>query len=271
MSQPLPADLAHALVSAEPRLAGFTRLHFIAEVDSTNDVALRLAAAGAPEGTCVLADVQRSGRGRRGRSWFSPPGAGLYLSVVIRPEGLTAPLSVVTLAAGVASADAVSTITGLPIELKWPNDLMVGRPWRKIGGLLCESAGVGARIDALVIGLGVNLRHVTYPQDIADRATSVDAELGRAVDRSPLVVEVLARFRDVIDRLRDGQREAIWAEWRALGRAGLGGASVRWHDQGGERRGLARDIAEDGALLIESEGRIERLIAGEVTWERLRQ
>jgi BirA family biotin operon repressor/biotin-[acetyl-CoA-carboxylase] ligase len=90
------------------------------------------------------------------------------------------------------------------------------------------------------------------------------------VDRTPIVVEVLARLRDVVDRLREGQNEAICAEWRALGRAGLGGAPVRWVDAAGERRGFAKDIAEDGALLVECEGRLERVIAGEVTWERLR-
>ena len=144
VSDTLPPDLIHALVSAEPRLAGFARLRYFAEVDSTNDIALALCNAGAPEGTSVLADVQHAGRGRRGRTWFSPPGAGLYLSVVVRMGESARTLPLLTLAAGVAAADAVAATSGLPLELKWPNDLVIGRPWRKLGGLLCEAVGAGS-------------------------------------------------------------------------------------------------------------------------------
>lgn len=265
----LPPDLIHALVSAEPRLAGFARLRYFADVESTNDIALAFCNAGAPEGTSVLADVQRAGRGRRGRTWFSPPGAGLYLSVVVRMGESARTLPLLTLAAGVAAADAVAATSGLPLELKWPNDLVSGRPWRKLGGLLCEAAGPGPNVDAVVVGIGINLRQVAYPAEIADRATSIETELGRSIDRAALVVEVLARLRDALERLRAGESAWVCQEWRRWGRAGLGGASVRWSDQGSERRGLARDIDEDGALLVESNGRVERLVAGEVMWERL--
>lgn len=269
MSDPLPPDLIHALVSAEPRLAGFARLRYFAEVDSTNDIALSLCAAGAQEGTSVLADVQRAGRGRRGRTWFSPPGAGLYLSVVMRPPSSARTLSLLTLAAGIAAAEAVTTTSGLPVELKWPNDLVTGRPWRKLGGLLCESVGPGASVDAVIVGIGINLRTVAYPPELADRATSIETELGRSIERAALVVEVLARLRDALNQLRDGEVRWVAQEWRRWGRAGLGGAPVTWIDQHGPRRGVAQDIDEDGALLVESSGRIERLVAGEVTWERL--
>ena len=269
MSDPLPRDLIHALVSAEPRLAGFARLRYFAEVDSTNDVALALCAAGAPEGTSVLADVQRAGRGRRGRTWFSPPGAGLYLSVVVRPGQSARTLSLLTLAAGIATAEAVTATSGLPVELKWPNDLVSGRPWRKMGGLLCESVGPGSSVEAVVVGIGVNLRQVAYPTELGDRATSIETELGRPVERAALVVEVLARLRDALDRLRNGEARWVAHEWRRWGRAGLGGAPVRWVDQQVPRRGIAQDIDEDGALLVESDGQLERLVAGEVTWERL--
>lgn len=269
MSDALPPDLIHALVSAEPRLAGFARLRYFAEVDSTNDVALSLCAAGAQEGTSVLADVQRAGRGRRGRTWFSPPGAGLYLSVVVRPGPSGRTLSLLTLAAGIAAADAVTTTSGLPVELKWPNDLVSGRPWRKLGGLLCESVGGNAGVDAVVVGIGINLRPVAYPPDLADRATSIETELGRPVDRALLVVEVLARLRDALNQLRDGDARWVAQEWRRWGRAGLGGATVTWTDQHGPRRGIVQDIDDDGALLVESSGQIERLVAGEVIWERL--
>ena len=269
MSDPLPADLADALAAAEPRLGAYAQARFFAEVESTNDVALALAAAGGPEGTSVLADAQRAGRGRRGRAWFSPPGAGLYLSVIVRPGDAVESLSLVTLAAGVAAAEAVAAIAQLPIELKWPNDLVIGRPWRKLGGLLSESVGAGARVESVVVGIGLNLRHLAYPADMADRATSIEAELGRPVSRALLVVETLARLRDAMARLRAGDRDWVPRAWRQFGRAGLEGAPVRWQDQGALCRGLARDVDADGALLVERDGRVERLVAGEVLWERL--
>ncbi len=269
MSDALPPDLVHALVAAEPRLAGFARLRYFAEVESTNDIALKLCASGAPEGTSVLADFQTAGRGRRGRTWFSPPGSGLYLSVIVRPGDSVRTLSLLTLAAGVAAADAVATTSGLPVELKWPNDLVCGRPWRKLGGLLCESVGPGASVDAVVVGIGANLRQAAYPAEIADRATSIETELGRPVDRAVLVVEMLARLRDAVDRLRQGDTAWVVNAWRRWGRAGLGGANVRWMEQQIERRGVAMDIDDNGALMVETDGRVERLVAGEVLWERL--
>ena len=269
MSDPLPPDLAHALAAAERRLGDFASLQYFAEVDSTNDIALALAEAGAPEGTAVLADSQRAGRGRRGRVWYSPPGAGLYLSVVVRGGSSGSPAPLLTLAAGVATAEAVTATTGLPVELKWPNDVVVGRPWRKLAGVLCESTGVGARVEAVIVGIGVNLRAAAYPPEISDRATSIEMELGRSIDRAPIVVECLARLAAIARQVREGGQALILSEWRRLGRAGLDGAPVRWQDQAMERSGLARDVDADGALLVETGGRIERVIAGEVTWERV--
>ena len=270
MSDPLPADLADALVASAARLGPFGRLQYHAEVTSTNDLALILAGRGVPSGTSVLADAQRAGRGRRGREWFSPPGAGVYLSVVIRPRGDAPVLALVTLAAGVAAARAVRAATGLVVELKWPNDLVTGRPWRKIAGVLCEATGVaGETLDAVVVGIGINVQPAAYPPEIASRATSLETELSRAIDRPRLVVETLASLADVTERLWNGEAAWVVEEWRRLGRAGLGGAPVRWNDRGVDRRGSARDLDADGALLVETNDGRERLVAGEVTWERL--
>src|SRR6185436_9792131 len=108
---------------------------------STNDVAAHLAELGANEGTIVAADAQTAGRGRLGRSWFSPPGAGLYVSIVLRPSGDLSktgnPSALLTLASGVAIAEGVGASTGLPVEIKWPNDVMIGR--RKLAGILAEA------------------------------------------------------------------------------------------------------------------------------------
>jgi BirA family biotin operon repressor/biotin-[acetyl-CoA-carboxylase] ligase len=228
-----------------------------------------LAASGAPEGVSVIADSQRAGRGRRGHAWFSPPGAGLYLSILVRP-GDRDSLSLLTLTAGVGAARAIAGLTRLPIELKWPNDLVIGRPWRKLGGLLCEASGAGGVVDSVVIGIGINCRPAAYPPELGDRATSIEAELGRPWPRSALVIELLASVRDSLQQLRSGSGWVV-EEWRRFARPGLGGAAVRWRDNGVERRGTARDIDTDGALVVEPDDAASpvRLVAGEVLWERL--
>jgi BirA family biotin operon repressor/biotin-[acetyl-CoA-carboxylase] ligase len=267
MFESTPADVASALDAAAARLDGFGPLRFRADVDSTNDIALALALAGEPHGTSVLADVQHAGRGRRGHDWFSPAGAGLYLSIVVRPAAAPGGTPLVTLAAGVAVAQAVRAVSALPVELKWPNDLVIGRPWRKLGGLLCEAIGAGPPLDAVVVGVGLNLRRAAYPREVAPRATSIEVELGRPIDRAPLIVEVLVAIRTMMDVLNRGDRETVCAEWRRLGEAGLRGSAVRWRDGDEERRGRARGIDTDGALLVEREGRLERLIAGDIEWD----
>jgi BirA family biotin operon repressor/biotin-[acetyl-CoA-carboxylase] ligase len=261
----IPPVVAAALRD-DARLYGWADLRCFADVGSTNDIALQLAASGAPEGTAVLADVQRSGRGRRGHVWHSPPGTGVYLSTVVRPHASALPL--VTLAAGVAAARAIAALTALPIELKWPNDVVIGRPWRKVGGVLCEASGSAGRIDAVVVGIGLNVGLSSFPPEIAGRATSLETELGREVDRDRVVVELLAALREVATRL--GEPGARWVReaWREYGRAGLGGAPVRWREADAERRGHALDIDADGALVVDVDGGVARVIAGEVTWER---
>jgi BirA family biotin operon repressor/biotin-[acetyl-CoA-carboxylase] ligase len=264
----LPRDLAEALESAAPRLGAFRQLRYFSEVASTNDMALALAASGAPEGTAVLADLQHAGRGRRGREWFSPPGAGIYLSVLLRLER-SEQISLVTLASGVAVARAIQANTALPVELKWPNDIVIGRPWRKLAGLLCEGSGTAANLDAVIVGIGINVSLAAYPPQLAQRATSLEAELGRPIDRASLVVECLAGIAGVAEELRSGHTSAMLTEWRRLAGAGLDGAHVCWVEQGEECRGVTRDIDVDGALLVETKDGVERLVAGEVTWERL--
>jgi nicotinate-nucleotide pyrophosphorylase (carboxylating) len=238
-------------------------------VTSTNDVALEMAEQGAPDGTAVLADQQRAGRGRRGRTWFSPPGAGLYLSIVARPCDWVGGLALITLAAGVAAARGVTSASALPVELKWPNDLVVGRPWRKIGGVLCEAVAGARGPDAVVVGIGINLQPAAYPPEIADRASSLEVELGRPVDRSHLVEAIREELKAILARMRAGDAAWLLDAWRQLGAAGLAGAPVRWQDQRGWRQGIARDIDPDGALVVHVDGRRERVVAGEVVWDRV--
>ena len=154
-----------------------------------------MAATGDNEGAVVVADEQTAGRGRRGHAWFSPAGSGLYVSVVLMPararvEPMRATL-LLTLAAGVALAEAIETETGLNVDLKWPNDIYVGR--RKLAGVLAEGTGRGSAVDVVVLGYGINLRTAAYPPELADRATSLESEIGRVVDRQSVLVATLDR------------------------------------------------------------------------------
>jgi BirA family biotin operon repressor/biotin-[acetyl-CoA-carboxylase] ligase len=265
-STPLPEDLAKALASARPRLGRLgSRIIYFPVIGSTNDVATTLAIHDASEGAVVIADAQTAGRGRRGREWFSPPGAGLYVSLVLRPgrsEGRDRTTRLLTLAAGVALVEAVETATGLAVDVKWPNDLYIGR--RKLAGILAEAAGSGPQ-DPIVLGYGINVATASYPPELGDRATSLEFELGRHVDRALLLVESLAslarRYGDLLERRFD----AILDAWRARAPASSG-ARVTWSTTSGPASGVTAGIDDDGALLVRVEDRIERIVAGEVTW-----
>lgn len=259
----LPDDLAAALTRARAGLGPFgADLHFYSSVGSTNDIAERLARAGACEGTTIVADEQTAGRGRRGRAWFSPPGAGLYVSVVLRPG--TMPSTVrCTLMAGVALAEALRATTSLPISIKWPNDLMIGS--RKVGGILTEGSARDGSAQHVIVGFGLNLRMAAYPLDLAARATSIEAELRRPVDRSAVLASALSALAAGVADLRASRFDAILNRWRSLA-PGSVGAAVEWHGPRGLCRGTTAGVDEDGALLVRVESGIERIIAGEVRW-----
>jgi BirA family biotin operon repressor/biotin-[acetyl-CoA-carboxylase] ligase len=266
----LSGDLAAAVARA-----GLPPIVHVPSIGSTNDEALSLAADGAAEFTSVLADEQRAGRGRRGKSWASPPGAGMYLSIIVRDEGLGAQVPLVTMAAGVAVAEAVVDVSGLPVELKWPNDLVIGRPWRKLAGILCEASALGTPQGVMVVGVGVNLQRAAYPPEVAGRATCLDAESDRPVALVDLVVATLSRVREHVGQLREGRGAAVLARWRQFGREALDNRPVSWHDGQGSRRGWACGVSDTGALLVRAadpvsgQSRIEHLIAGDVQWEML--
>jgi hypothetical protein len=179
-SSPAPPDVLSAFQAATARAASLRLdLRWYPTVTSTMDVAEEAAQAGAPEGLVIVAEEQTRGRGRRGRAWSSPSGGGVYLTFVLRPplEPTGGPtLALLTLAAGVAARDAIGRASEFWPELKWPNDLMVGR--RKLAGILAEGIGLGRPDQTVLVGLGVNLLAVAHPGEIAARATSLEAELG---------------------------------------------------------------------------------------------
>ncbi|MGE3509477.1 MAG: biotin--[acetyl-CoA-carboxylase] ligase [Vicinamibacterales bacterium] len=249
------------------RLAGERR--FLDIIGSTNDVVSAMAAAGAREGLVVIADAQTAGRGRRGRTWCSPPGAGLYVSLLLTPgragSDPARATALLTLAAGVALAQGVEAATGLAADIKWPNDLLVGR--RKLAGILAEGL-VGGGDDGLqvVLGFGINVRPAAYPSDVSSRATSLETELGRPVDRGLVCAHTLAALSERYDDLLNGRFDAILDGWRRRA-PGCHGSRVRWHDAQGMRTGVTAGIDETGALLVQAGDALQRLVAGEVLWD----
>jgi BirA family biotin operon repressor/biotin-[acetyl-CoA-carboxylase] ligase len=268
-SQPPPRELTEALdlVRAEMEPLGREVIYF-ESIGSTNDVAAALAAEGRHEAV-VIADAQTAGRGRRGRSWFSPPGAGLYVSTILLPSRAGADVeratALLTIAAGVALSEAVERTTGLAPAIKWPNDLLVDR--RKLAGILAE--GVAAPsvpgVQAVVLGYGINVASAAYPPELASRVTDLESELGRPVERSQLcatsLVALSRRYRDLIA----GRFDAILDAWRSRA-FGSRGARVEWDSPGGVRSGVTDGIDSMGALLVRTGTGVERIVAGEVRW-----
>ena len=209
ITHPVPTGLADAIDRARPRLGRIgSSVVWFPTIGSTNAA----AAAIATEGAVVIADEQSSGRGRRGRSWFSPAGSGLYVSR------------------------------------------------RKLAGILAEADE--ARV---VLGCGINIRTTAFPPEIGDRATSLDSELGRATDRHHVLAETLAALSGRYDDLLEGRFDAILDAWRRRAPSAAG-ARVTWPTPGGTQSGVTCGIDEGGALLVRRGGRVERIVAGELTW-----
>lgn len=271
-SENLPPELADAFARVRGRLGRLGQsLFYFPTLGSTNDVALTLAADSGREGAVVISDAQSAGRGRRGRTWFSPPAGGLYVSVVlapgraaIEPDRATALL---TLAAGVALAEAIEARTGLGPDIKWPNDLLVGG--RKLAGILAEGiaadAGAPRGVMNVVLGYGINVGPIAYPPELAARATSLEAELGRPIDRAPLCAETVAALAARYDDLLEGRFDAILDGWRRRA-PGSRGARVSWEASSRVETGVTAGVDDRGALLVRVGDRIEHIVAGELTW-----
>jgi BirA family biotin operon repressor/biotin-[acetyl-CoA-carboxylase] ligase len=269
MPDPVPADIAAALLAGRSRTGSFGEpLYYFHETSSTNDVAAAYAERGAPEGTTVLAAAQTSGRGRLGRQWHSPAGAGLYFSTIVRSSS-AAPF--VTLAGGVAVAKGIRAASGLPVEIKWPNDVVtIGTAGpshrRKLAGILAEASSLVEGLQHVIVGIGINVGSSSYPPELADRASSIETELGRPVDAASVFAEVLAAFADELAPLRRGDARGLLARWRRLAPSATG-SIVECDTPAGRVTGLASGIADDGALLVTVGNQVERVIAGEVLWK----
>ncbi len=243
-------DLDEAAIVARLSAIGVASPVSIAALTgSTNDDARAAAIAGAPHGAAFLADAQHKGRGRGGHSWHSPPGENLYLSIVLRPAGI-APreLAPLTLAIGVAVARAIEARLpeGSRASIKWPNDVLVDG--RKIAGVLVESALRAGAITAVVAGVGVNVKTLNFPAELADRATSIALLGARDRDRSSLAAALIAGITRASDRFEAERLAPFLDDLRA--RDHLLGRPLHAL----EARGIGAGVRDDGAYVIEVEG-----------------
>jgi BirA family biotin operon repressor/biotin-[acetyl-CoA-carboxylase] ligase len=274
-SPALPADYSDALAAIQPRLRHLaSSVLYYPVTHSTNDVASMLASTGAPEGAVIIADTQTAGRGRLGRRWFSPADSGLYVSVILRPDrssgGHERATSIVTLAAGVAVAEAIEAASRNRPVIKWPNDVQING--RKVAGILAEgivanrAAAGGARVAQVVLGCGINVNRASYPPELEAGATSLEAEAGESVHRATVFAETMRALDARYDDLLAGRFDAILDAWRERAPA-RHGSRVRWETTTGPRWGITEDVDDGGALLVRTESGLERLVAGEVHWE----
>jgi BirA family biotin operon repressor/biotin-[acetyl-CoA-carboxylase] ligase len=242
-------------------------LHCYQEIGSTSDRAKELAEEGAAHGEVVIAERQTAGRGRRGRTWASPPGKNLHLSVVLRPGLPPRRAPEITLVASVALCQAIRE-AGVEAGIKWPNDILARG--RKLAGILTELAGEPEAVHWVVLGLGVNLnsRAEDFPEELRDQATSLCIERGQPVPRALFATALLARLEEWLDRHAEEGFAPVREAWRE--RSATLGREVRVESGGQELTGVAEDIDETGALLVRVGRRRERVVAGDVQLVRAR-
>jgi BirA family biotin operon repressor/biotin-[acetyl-CoA-carboxylase] ligase len=225
----------------------------LAECGSTNDEAARLARAGARHGTVVIAEAQKAGRGRDGRVWESQTG-GLYMSAVLRPPLPLVDVPPMTLAIGIGVCDAART-AGAAAVLKWPNDVLVGG--RKLAGVLVEAQSQGNKLDAVIVGIGVNLVNEVPPY-----AVSLAEASGHSVDRAAFVATLLSSVERWVDRYIASGLEAIIPAWQDRMAIGL---SARATVDGAPLVGAVAGLDQDGALLLRDDlGNLHRVRSGDV-------
>ena len=215
---------------------------------STNATALAMATEGTPAWTLVAAGHQTAGRGRRGREWVDRPGRALMFSVVLRPAIEPEGVGLVSVAAGAAMAEVASEASGRDVRCKWPNDLMVGES--KVGGILGEAEMMARGIEHVVLGIGVNL---DPPEGVAGAAA-----IG-GVDEEALLTSFLRRFHSMIE----GGSDEILNRWRAVS-ATLGRRVEATTVGGDTASGVAADLDETGALLVETDEGTVRVAFGEI-------
>jgi len=257
-----PDMLKHRLKGS---LFGKRIFHFF-RTDSTNRVALELGHAGEPEGAVVLAEEQTAGRGRAGRTWQSERGAGIYMTLLLRPELSPALAPLLTLLAGLSARAAIEAQTGLTPDLRWPNDLLLNG--RKLGGILTEMHAEPGVVRFVIVGIGVNVNQSKFPGDLATIATSLRAESGRLHSRLELLVRLLQQFESDYNRFLKHGANAILEQFAAVSSFAKG-KRVRITNGKESFTGTTAGLTPEGLLRVQREdGQIATVISGDVAEAR---
>ncbi len=233
---------------------------FLDTVGSSMDEAFRLGMEGAPEGTIVCAETQTKGRGRLGRRWASPKGKGIYASLILRPHFAPAQTAQLTLMTAVAIAQALTKISGIKIEIKWPNDLLVGG--RKLAGILTELRAEMDQVEFVVIGFGINVNSTA--QNLVEGSTSLKMETGNSFSRVLVLQELLVSLEFWYDGLKKQGFQPVLKAWKS--NSATLKTRVRVTDADGVAEGVAFDLDDDGGLLIRQDsGVVIKKMAGDIT------
>ncbi|MEO5348957.1 MAG: biotin--[acetyl-CoA-carboxylase] ligase [Magnetococcus sp. YQC-3] len=271
VANPLPAG---ALATDTPTSAAMAplltgrlfcaeRYHFFPVLDSTNRHAAQLAQEGAESGTVVVAEQQTQGRGRLGRSWSSPASINLYCSVVLRPDVPPRNAAQLTLLAGLALARALVEAGLREVEIKWPNDLLLGG--RKVAGILTEARIDPQRVQYVVVGMGLNVNGTEddFPPDLRGKAVSLAAVLGAPLNRAGLLAGLLAQLDRLYGQFCREGFSPLRAEWLSFSR--LLGRAVQVNLANGSFSGRAVALDAEGCLLVQrADGMLSRVVAGDV-------
>jgi BirA family transcriptional regulator, biotin operon repressor / biotin---[acetyl-CoA-carboxylase] ligase len=239
------------------------RIYHFFRADSTNSVALELGHTGEEEGAVVVAEEQTAGRGRAGRAWHSERGTGIYVTILLRPKLAPVQAPLLTMMAGISARTAVAAITGLQVDLKWPNDLMIAG--KKLGGILTEMHAEPTAVKFVIVGMGLNVNQEKFPAELAGAATSLRAETGRNYSRLEILVRLLREFESDYNRLlREGVGGVVkrFEEVSSYAR----GKKVRVETGTETFTGMTVGLTAEGLLRVEREaGEILTVIAGDVT------
>jgi len=235
------------------------KIYYHQEISSTMDEAMRLGLEGAPEGSVVLSETQKKGRGRLGREWSSPKFKGVYLSLMLRPKIAPSQISLLTLLAAVSVCQAIKEVTAEIVQIKWPNDLLIHH--KKVGGILTELNAEMDKVKFIIIGIGINVNNDKKSLPVG--ATSLKEQLKQEISRIRLLQEILLGIEINYKLLQKEGGESIISKWReyniTLGRR------VRIQYQNRQIEGEAADIDKDGALLLRSDsGLTQRVTAGDI-------
>jgi len=240
------------------------KLFYYSKTTSTNDKAFELGIAGMPEGTAVIADSQSRGKGRYQRSWYSPPGANIYTSLILRPQITPSEASMIPIMTGVAVAEVLNFYCSDKISLKWPNDVFING--KKVCGILSQAKIQKEKIDFIVLGIGINVNigYKRLSEEIRDSATSLAIENGRKISRQDLVINLYENLEKWYKKLQQKRFGAIKRKWLKLSPMIGKIVQVKFTEEPIE--GKATGLDDDGSLILLTEENKEiKISAGDAT------